>query len=40
MAKKNIEAAERTYSTFTGMVKWATPVVAVIVLIVVLLIAP
>ena len=40
MATKNIKSARETYSTFVGMVKWATPVIAIIALIVVLLIAP
>jgi len=35
----DIRAAHRTYDRFVGMVKWATPAIALLVFIVVLLIA-
>lgn len=40
MASGNdMKAAERTYSGFIGLIKWAIPVIAVIVIVVVLLIS-
>ena len=40
MASANdMKSATRTYSSFIGMLKWATPLVALIVLFVVMLIA-
>lgn len=37
---KDIEKARSTYENFMGSLKWAIPVICVIVFIVVLLIAP
>jgi hypothetical protein len=40
MASANdLKAAEKTYGRFIGMLKWAVPVIALIVLFVILLIA-
>ncbi len=40
MASANdMKAAEKTYGSFIGLIKWSVPVIAIITLIVVILIA-
>jgi len=38
MAANDMKAAERTYEGFVGLIKWAVPIIAVIVAIVLYLI--
>lgn len=39
MASQDMKAAEKTYGSFIGMLKWSVPAIALITLIVVILIS-
>lgn len=39
MASQDMKAAEKTYGSFIGMLKWSVPAIAIIALIVVILIS-